>query len=102
MLHLKLLLMAPKRHWEDPDLVAWQFLFFYFFLGKKIVGFYKFDRHFNQKKKKNPLYVIKKKSLNWSNLIIVWEEGVCGFAYYYQLKENFNECSKGIDLRNIF
>ena len=75
MLHLKLLLMAPKRHWEDPDLVAWQLYFF--LLGEKIVGYYKFNRHFN---KKIPLYV--KKNLNWLNLIIVWE-GVCGFAYYH-------------------
>ena len=82
MINLKLLLMAPKRHWEDPNLVAWQlYLFFvlfcFFGLGKNIVGYYKFNRHFN---KKIPLYV--KKNLNWLNLITVWE-GVCGFAYYH-------------------
>ena len=86
MLHLKLLLMAPKRHWEDPDLVAWQFLFIFFFLGKKIVGFYKFDRHFNKKKKKIH-FKLKKKSLNWLNIITIWEgQGrgeVCEFSYYY-------------------
>ena len=76
MLHLKLLLMAPKRHWEDPDLVAWQLYFF--LLGEKIVGYYKFNRHFN---KKIPLYVKKGfKLIEFNNNL---GRGVSGFAYYY-------------------
>ena len=83
MINLKLLLMAPKRHWEDPNLVAWQlYLFFvlfcFFGLGKNIVGYYKFNRHFN---KKIPLYVKKGfKLIEFNNNL---GRGVSGFAHYY-------------------
>ena len=101
MINLKLLLMAPKRHWEDPNLVAWQlYLFFvlycFFGLGKNIVGYYKFNRHFN---KKIPLYVKKGfKLIEFNNNL---GRG-CLDLLITILKGKVNKCSKRIDLKNIF